>query len=285
MTYKTRKLIFVLIMTLLVASSGLFYYYWVNRDVFSTMRTDKKIGKFAPIDKEEQQDLMIQAQKKNKETLDPNFFRKIDFESLLSINQAATRWLYVPKTNVDAHVLQEKTLGRPYYLWRNIYGKKNQVGSFLVLPVPDNERTANLIIFGHRMYNATYDVVFTALPRNYKTKEAGLQHEYAYVYEPNRVSRYRLFSAGNVMDDHDIYEVPLKRGSVDYQLALESFRRSANYETDFKADANDDILCLSTCDGRVGGKRRFVAMFVKDQVYNQRTNELEYSRYRDRQGW
>lgn len=277
---KLKRLLLALpVVLILCAGIAAGYWYWTTTDA------RKNVGITDDLKEAAVEDPLVNGQPSDrldpKNQLDPNLMRNINFDKLLAKNDQLTRWLYVPNTNIDFHVVQEKEVNKAYYLWRDIYGNKNDVGTAFAPAVPGGGTSANQFVFAHRMYRAMTPVVFSHIHKYYATKDEAMKREYAYVYTPNEACRYRLWGRFDIRADNDAYNIPYEKGSDEYMMMLNQLTPSAVYETNFRPLASDDTLMLSTCRGEVGGKDRLLLVFVKDQVFNRKTKNLDYSRYRD----
>lgn len=192
-------------------------------------------------------------------------YRKINFEKLQAINPDATRWVYIPNTNIDYYVMQEQTEGETYYLWRNIYKKKSSWGSILTPKVPEDIEDAHLLLFGHRMSNKS--VAFGRLNK-YAKQSYGKSHSDVYVYYPDRAERWKLWAVCKSNAEDMIYQIPYTLGSDSYQTLIDHVDATKLYSLCDKPDNQTKTLVLSTCNGRrSGSSARFYIVCVLDEMY------------------
>lgn len=214
----------------------------------------------------------------NGKDIDPRFLTNIDFGKLTSINHRATRWLTIPNSSIDFVVIQEDTASSDTFLNADIYGNYNDIGMAVTPSLPDKRVSATLPIYAHRVYNTKVELGFTALTRLYKDAGIAKDYNYAYVYHGDEVFRYKFLMSADVLKDNPIYEMPYEIGSTEYANLLTNTKRLARFDTGVNVTRDEDILILSTCEGAYHGNQRFIAVFVKDVVYNKKTNEITYER-------
>lgn len=196
---------------------------------------------------------------------DQNLLRRIDFTELQSINTDATRWVYIPDTNIDYYVMQEQTVGEYYYLWRDIHKKQSSWGSILTPKEPMNMEDAHLLLFGHHMRDKT--VAFSSL-NLYNDQSYGEGHPYVYLYYPDRSERWKLWAVCNSNSSDMIYEIPYTLGSDAYQSLIHNIDSIKTYGLGEVPDNTTQTLVLSTCRGSQGGSPlRFYIVCVLDDVY------------------
>lgn len=199
------------------------------------------------------------------ESSDP-LLRSIDFGALMSINEQATRWIYIPDTGIDYYVMQELNVDNYFYLWRDIYKNQNSWGSILTPKVPDDVEDAHLLIFGHHMSNHS-TVAFSALGA-YKSQSYRNEHPYVYMYYPDRSERWSVWTACESTASDPIYSLPYTLGSEPYQELLDQVRGKKLYDAGNAPDNNSKTLVLSTCDSTSAGTTlRFYIVCTLDTTY------------------
>lgn len=201
------------------------------------------------------------------ETEDP-MQRSVDIRGLQDVNSAVICWLYVPGTKIDYAVLQEPVFNEYYYLRRNIYGQYSRSGWIFTPKQPDGYDGLDMhfLIFGHNMGGGS-TTMFGTLSK-YKRESFWREHPYLYLYYPNRVERWSIWSAYNTTESDAIYDIPFESGTEGYQALLESIQDNAMYDTGITApESTERIVTLSTCDRSAGGSGgRFVVNAVLNTV-------------------
>ncbi len=176
--------------------------------------------------------------------------RRIDFDRLHEVNPDIARWLSIPGTIVEYPVMQEKTPGVYYYLWRDMEGNKNGWGSLLLPAIEDTTDMAHTIVFGHKTSRGDY--AFATLPK-YNSGTYYEDNPYVYLYYPNRVERWEIWMGGNVLGTDMVYRLPYTLGSERYEDLLGWIQSKAEVGTNIAPDKNTETLVLSTCNDRFGG--------------------------------
>lgn len=277
-----KRILFTIFSVLLIISGAVFYRWYTQKDVYNTKKMEDDLKSKVITDvyggSDDKKEVKEEKPKDNEgNDIDPNLVRNIDFNYLMGINSRASRWLYIPNSSIDFTVIQEDTVHSTNYLDADIYGNYSDSGSAITPAIPGGS-SANFIIYAHRMYYADVDLGFTALPKMYGDFDSAINNQYVYLYEQGRTTRYRVWSAVDIVNDNPIYELPYDKGSEDYQSLLNSIPNYARFLTDLSVDKNDDILVLSTCEGARHGIYRFAVVFVKDQVYDKAENRILYNK-------
>lgn len=191
--------------------------------------------------------------------------RRVNFNDLKAINSEVDCWIYVPGTHIDYYVMQETEPEIYYYLWRDIHQYQSEWGS-IFKPAYDHMDTvkdAHQLIFGHHM--AYGEVAFSDL-MSYHDKAFAESHPYVYLYYPDRVERWRVWTGGTIMPDHAVYTVPYELGSVEYDNLLTELENDGEWSLRTKPRRTDKTTILSTCDGG-GAYRYFLATTWAETYY------------------
>lgn len=196
---------------------------------------------------------------------DANLRERIDFtelETLLS-NQDANGWLYLPDTSIDYVVMQGPSEDPFRYLWKDPYGENSDTGSLFVVDTGDEDD--HTIIYGHRLKNHElyFGVLMAFLDESYAK-----EHQVAYFYESDKVTRYKLYSVNEGLETDSIYYYPYVKSTADYLYLLQDVKNGANFTFRENFDENNRMLVLSTCSGNMGGQpQRLYLVFEEDVVY------------------
>lgn len=193
--------------------------------------------------------------------------RQIDFDALKDINTDVAAWLYIPDTPIDGYVMQEQTVGKYYYLWRDINKKMNNCGSFLIPKEPsDAGEDAHTLIFGHRMGSSYKKLAFSSLSE-YKSKSYCEEHPYVYLYYPDRTEQWQVWTACESTSSDKVYQMPYTLGSDSYDDLLQQIQKKSLYQNTNAPSSNAETLVLSTCDGKSHSSDRFYLVCVRVGVY------------------
>lgn len=100
----------------------------------------------------------------------------------------------------------------------------------------------NTIVYGHNMKNGS---MFGTLDK-YQDKELFEQHPEFYLYLPDKILKYRIFScyAGRTGSEGYRYHFP---EAEDFQTFLDTVSSYRDYDTGTELSATDRIVTLSTC--------------------------------------
>lgn len=199
--------------------------------------------------------------------------REIDWQALYDINPDIKCWLYIPGTDIDYPVMQEKVLNEYFYLNHDIYGNELKSGSLLIPKEPDgyDDKDAHLLIFGHNMLNGS---MFSSL-RRYMTEDFYQQYKYIYLYYPDRTERWHVWTAYQTYQTDPIYDIPYEINTVAYDDLLKQIEIQKYYTTDVTdVNALSHILTLSTCDNFDGTHTgRFIVNAAIETTKNLESNE------------
>ena len=166
---------------------------------------------------------------------------QIDFAELIRTNQDFRGWLYFPALDISYPVVQGKD--NAYYLHHLFSGESNINGSIFVDCHNQPDFTdQNTIVYGHNMKNGS---MFGTLDK-YQDKELFEQHPEFYLYLPDKILKYRIFScyAGRTGSEGYRYHFP---EAEDFQTFLDTVSSYRDYDTGTELSATDRIVTLSTC--------------------------------------
>lgn len=130
-----------------------------------------------------------------------------------------------------------------YYLHHLFSGESNINGSIFVDCHNQPDFTdQNTIVYGHNMKNGS---MFGTLDK-YQDKELFEQHPEFYLYLPDKILKYRIFScyAGRTGSEGYRYHFP---EAEDFQTFLDTVSSYRDYDTGTELSATDRIVTLSTC--------------------------------------
>lgn len=171
---------------------------------------------------------------------------KIDFEALRKENPDIYAWIYIPDTHVNYPVCQNAK-SNEYYLTHGPNGKESDVGAIFSEaqfnhPNFDDQVT---VLYGHNGYA---DTMFSDL-HEYGTHDYFDAHDKVYIFTPDGVQTYQVFSAfsageRHIMDAFDFQTEDGYNAFLDYLVAPEAIDAQIK---DITISSNDKILILSTC--------------------------------------
>lgn len=171
----------------------------------------------------------------------------IDFESLTAQYPDVYAWIRIPGTKVDYPIVQREG-DNGYYLNHTIDGKQKTEGSIYTEDYNSKDfEDANTVIYGHNMKNGS---MFKTLHK-YKDKQFLLDNSEIYIYQKDRVLRYKIFAAYIYDNRHLMLSFDFEDENIfQYYLnnVLTKRDMSSNINTNVDVTANDKIITLSTCN-------------------------------------
>jgi len=171
----------------------------------------------------------------------------IDFDSLTAQYPDIYAWIRIPGTNVDYPIVQREG-DNGYYLNHTIDGKKKTEGSIYTEDYNSKDfEDANTVIYGHNMKNGS---MFKTLHK-YKDKQFLLDNSEIYIYQKDRVLKYKIFAAyvydnRHLMMSFDFEDENIFRNYLNNVLTKRDM--SSNINTSVNVTADDKIITLSTCN-------------------------------------
>ena len=183
----------------------------------------------------------------------------IDFESLTAQYPDIYAWIRIPGTRVDYPIVQREG-DNGYYLNHTIDGKKRTEGSIYTEDYNSKDfEDANTVIYGHNMKNGS---MFKGLHK-YKDKQFFLENSDIYIYQKDRILKYRIFAAyvydnRHLMLSFDFEDENIFRNYLYNVLTKRDI--SSNINTNVDVTADDKIITLSTCNNN--DKQRYLVQAV-----------------------
>lgn len=171
----------------------------------------------------------------------------IDFDSLTAQYPDIYAWIRIPGTKVDYPIVQREG-DNGYYLNHTIDGKKKTEGSIYTEDYNSKDfEDANTVIYGHNMKNGS---MFKTLHK-YKDKQFLMDNSEIYIYQKDRVLKYKIFAAyiydnRHLMLSFDFEDENIFRNYLNNVLTKRDM--SSNINTNVDVTANDKIITLSTCN-------------------------------------
>lgn len=193
-----------------------------------------------------------------KKTL-PVLKNPIDFTQLLSVNSDIVGWLRIRALDISYPVVQGKD--NDYYLHRTFEKTDNFAGCLFVNSYNMGDFTdQNTIIYGHNMKNGS---MFGKL-KNFNDPEVFKKSRYFWIFTPDFIYQYRIFSASVVDKTGLTYQISFTDDEFD-QFISRAYSNSVVDNQDVTVTKEDRIVTLSTCTG--DDSTRFVVMGKLAQIY------------------
>lgn len=183
----------------------------------------------------------------------------IDFTQLLSVNSDIVGWLRIRALDISYPVVQGKD--NDYYLHRTFEKTDNFAGCLFVNSYNMGDFTdQNTIIYGHNMKNGS---MFGKL-KNFNDPEVFKKSRYFWIFTPDFIYQYRIFSASVVDKTGLTYQISFTDDEFD-QFISQAYSNSVVDNQDVTVTKEDRIVTLSTCTG--DDSTRFVVMGKLAQIY------------------
>ena len=175
------------------------------------------------------------------ELTDEFSYLQVDFRGLKEINADVIAWVQIPVLDISYPVVQGAD--NTFYLSHLFSGEKNINGSIFVdyHNKPDFS-DQNTIIYGHNMRNGS---MFGTLS-NYENREVYQQNPYLYIYLPEYVLKYQVFSCYAARPGSAAYTYTFPTAE-DFDAFTNAIRNYAAYPTEVEIGKSDKIVTLSTC--------------------------------------
>ncbi len=189
----------------------------------------------------------------------PSMKNPIDFTELKSVNEDIVGWLRIRALDISYPVVQGED--NDYYLHRTFEGTENFAGCLF-------ENSGNLsdfsdqntIIYGHNMKDGS---MFGKL-KDFNDEEVYNKSKYFWVFTPDLIFQYRIFSASIVNKTGITYQISFSDQEFDTYIN-EAFSTSVVENSGLSVTQEDHIVTLSTCTG--DDSTRFVVRGKLAQIY------------------
>lgn len=174
--------------------------------------------------------------------------KQVDFDNLQeTVNKDIYAWIYIPDTAVDYPILQHPT-DNTYYLNYNLDGSRGYPGCIYTEDYNAKDFTDPVtVVYGHNMKDGS---MFAGLHK-YADSEYMESHPYVYIYTPDSLLVYEMFTAHETTDEHILYAhnwFEEKSILEDYIKDISDARIMGSVlREDVEVDGDDCILTLSTC--------------------------------------
>ena len=119
----------------------------------------------------------------------------------------------------------------------------------------------NTIIYGHNMKNGS---MFGTLRKFYED-EVYEKAPYFWIYTPDKIYRYDIFSCAEVPVDSLAYQITFSGEGSFEKYIDDAYSRSVVKGNDIKVTAEDKIVTLSTCTGNES--TRFIVQGKLSKTY------------------
>lgn len=171
---------------------------------------------------------------------------RVDFDALQAEGPDVVGWLWIPDSEISYPLVQGAD--NDQYLHETYNGVQNSAGSiFLDCRCSPDLRDWNTVIYGHNMKNGS---MFGSLDA-YADQEYFDAHPELYILTPDRILKYRVFSAYVTEYDSETYNLRAEDRAAYVQYALNSSAVQGGRDKETAAP----LLLLSTCTSRTQTER------------------------------
>lgn len=190
----------------------------------------------------------------------------IDFAALQAKNEDTVAYIKIPGTAVDYPVLRSSTAEiEDFYLDHSFEKEKFRAGAIYMQRLNHADfNDVNTVLYGHYMKNGT---MFAGLHK-FRDETFFNEHEYAYIYTPDQVLTYKIYSAF-VYDNRHVLNSFNFDDPEDYQAFLDdTFHPTSVYRhvrEGVEVTTEDKILTLSTCFTSNSKRYLVVGVLVDEQ--------------------
>lgn len=165
----------------------------------------------------------------------------VDFDGLLKLNPDAAGWISIDGLGISYPVVRGKD--NEYYLSHTFYGEENKCGSiFMEAENKKDFSDRNTFVYGHNMKDKS---MFARL-NEYQQRETFLENPEFYIYTPEGVKRYEVFSCYIADLSWDSFRFEFQ-GKKDYAKWQKTVRSRSIYDTGVVPKPGQKTVTLMTC--------------------------------------
>lgn len=192
----------------------------------------------------------------------------IDFASLKEINEDVIGWIEMEAVDINYPIVQGAD--NDYYLHRTFRGQDNFAGSiFLDYQNRSDFSDRNTIVYGHNMKNGS---MFGIL-KNYREQETYDKSRYLWIYTPELIYKYEIFSCAEVDAYSNLYQI-IFSDAQDFDDFVANARSWSLVKSEVPVNYEDSMITLSTCTGN--DATRFIVQAKRVRTYQSVPKEGGY---------
>lgn len=243
---KNKLAAFFIVVCIMIAAGcvGYIVYYYSNKaaneQAYDKLKEEVRKPEITPTGEAQEETA--------EEPEDAPYVSPIDFEKLWSVNPDIYAWIEIPDTNIAYPVVQSPD-DNAYYLDHTVEGNSGYPGSIYTENYNSRDFTDYCtVVYGHNMKDGS---MFADLHK-YEDQEFMNSHSEVYLYLPDRVLKYRIFSAVVYDDRHILHSFAFdsESGRQQFLDSLAGSRDMRNtVDTSVPVTADDQVLMMSTCIG------------------------------------
>lgn len=197
-----------------------------------------------------------------KETIDSSF--GISWKALRKMNSEIVAWIEVPGADISYPVVQGTD--DTYYLHHSFSREKDAFGTIFLGSVHKKDfQESHCFLYGHNMEG---NMMFANLNR-YEEKEFWEECPEFYVYTPEKLLNYRIFSVQQAAALSPGFQYGYELGSKAYQEQLKTLSGNSLYKTEVSLDAEAPMVTLVTCNSSLDEKIRMTVHGILVKEWSQ----------------
>lgn len=198
----------------------------------------------------------------------------VDFKGLQERNPDICAWIHIPGSEkaynndgIDYPILQSSAdKEEDFYLTHDLDGKSLFDGSIYIQRINDKRfEDPNTVIYGHDLYNYT---MFTPL-RKYRNRDFFDENQYIYIYTPEHILKYHIYSAFVYDDRHIMYSFDFYNDEDYAEFLQETLAPTSSkclVREGVEVTTDDKIITLSTCTNNDAERFLVVGVLVEDTL-------------------
>lgn len=161
-------------------------------------------------------------------------------------NEDIYAWITIPDTPIDYPVVQHPEEA-DYYLKHNLDGSQGYPGCiYTELYNSTGWEDPDTVLYGHNLKNGT---MFAGLHK-FADPEYFAEHQYVYIYTPDKIRVYQIFAAYEFSDVHLVKGIDLSTSEAFTEYLDEIYRCDGpkdHFDKEVSVTAQDKLITLSTC--------------------------------------
>ncbi len=188
----------------------------------------------------------------------------ISWKALRKMNPEIVAWIEVPGADISYPVVQGTD--DTYYLHHSFSREKDAFGTIFLGSVHKKDfQESHCFLYGHNMEG---NMMFANLNR-YEEKEFWEECPEFYVYTPEKLLNYRIFSVQQAAALSPGFQYGYELGSKAYQEQLKTLSGNSLYKTEVSLDAEAPMVTLVTCNSSLDEKIRMTVHGILVKEWSQ----------------